>query len=208
MDEAHLVNANFRNEFKNFCDKFLKGVEQEWTFFEYNVVACINNVFHDWENGRKEVSRLQSLANQIKEYQVPPAGQFPGHQEPQPIYRQPSPKFKDCQVKECVSGFAKTHGEVRSFFGGHPHGPRTWPFCHFDTLTVADSVTASRPAAGRTPALTFPSAPSRHARGPPDFRFSCSPRISRSKEGVLVLLAFRPRRPLVRQPEATGTPRR
>jgi hypothetical protein len=100
MDEAHLVNADFRNEFKGFCDRFLQGAEQEWIFFEHNVVACINNVFHDWENGQKDVSRLQSLANQIKEYQVPPAGQFPGHQEPQQIYRQPSPKFKDCQVME------------------------------------------------------------------------------------------------------------
>jgi hypothetical protein len=52
MDEAHLVNADFRNRFKDFCDRFLIGVKQEWIFFEHNVVACINNIYHDYENTR------------------------------------------------------------------------------------------------------------------------------------------------------------
>jgi hypothetical protein len=101
MDEAHLVNADFRREFKDFCDTFLKDVEQEWIFFERNVVACINNVFDDWENGRRrEVDRLRSLANQIKEYKVPSAGTFTGHQSPREVIRQQSPKFKDSEEAE------------------------------------------------------------------------------------------------------------
>jgi hypothetical protein len=105
MDEPHLVNADFRNKFRDFCDTFLKGVEQEWIFFEHNVVACINNIYDDCENTRtrKDVRRLQSLANQINEYKVPPAGGFPGHHEPRKVYRQSSPTFKDCEEEAALS---------------------------------------------------------------------------------------------------------
>jgi hypothetical protein len=104
MDEAHLVNANFRSEFRNFCNTFLDDVKQEWIFFEHNVVACINNIVHDWETGRKrDVRRLQSFANQITEYKVPLAGDYPGYLKPQPAYRQESPRFKDWEEEAALS---------------------------------------------------------------------------------------------------------
>jgi hypothetical protein len=108
MDEPHLVNADFRMQFKGFCDDFLKCVEQEWIFFQHDVVACINNIYYDWEIGtRQEVSRLQSFANQIGEYKVPPAGDFPGHCEPQRVYRQAFPKFKDWEEEAALSWLRK-----------------------------------------------------------------------------------------------------
>lgn len=116
MDEAHLVNADFRGEFKDFCDRFLQGVEQKWIFFEHNVVTCINNVYHDWEitGTRKEVSRRRSLANQIKEYEVPPAGNFPGHQGPRKIVWQEPPKFKDCEEAAALSWLCETARTARN----------------------------------------------------------------------------------------------
>ena len=102
MDESHLTVPTFRDTFRNFCDEFLKGVEQEWIFFERNVVACVNNVFHDWQNKRTEPSRLEALENQIKVYQVPRAGEFPGYQQPRPVYRQQSPKFKTSEEGQAL----------------------------------------------------------------------------------------------------------
>lgn len=103
MDEAHLTNPTFREMFRAFCNEFLKGVEQEWIFFEANVVACINNIYHDWHmNGREELSRLKSLADQIKVYSVPPDGQFPGHEKPRLVRPQECPKFEDSQKEEAL----------------------------------------------------------------------------------------------------------
>ena len=72
MDEGHLTDPKFRRLFKEFCDKFLVGVSQEWIFFNADVLACINNVFHDAEtNGRKELSRYTALNNQMAVYEPP-----------------------------------------------------------------------------------------------------------------------------------------
>jgi hypothetical protein len=90
----------------------LKGVEQEWIFFAYDVVGCINNVFHDWENGRRDPRRLRSLANQIKEYKVPNAGEFPGHREPLPVHRRQSARFKDCEVAAARIWLCENAAEV------------------------------------------------------------------------------------------------
>jgi hypothetical protein len=111
MDEAHLVDAGFRKEFRRFCDEFLRDVKQKWIFLERDVVACINNVFREWEkeNGRKELSRLTSLANQIKEYKVPLASEFEGHEfETRPVHSQEPRKFKACEQDAAICWLYKT----------------------------------------------------------------------------------------------------
>jgi hypothetical protein len=96
MDEAHLVNARFLEEFRRFCDAHLIGVQQEWRFFERNVLACINNVYADWvTNQRQDRSRFESLQNQLGVYQPPPLGEYPGHQQLLPVHRQLSPQFNN-----------------------------------------------------------------------------------------------------------------
>jgi hypothetical protein len=98
MDESHLTHTAFRETFKKFCDEFLAGVEQEWIFYENDVLACINNVYYDYHvNGRTGVSRLKAVENQGSVYVVPPAGTYPGHHQARPVYRQPSPQFDDKQ---------------------------------------------------------------------------------------------------------------
>lgn len=102
MDESHLTMRHFRDLFKEFCDQYLPGVQQEWIFFERNVIACINNIYHDMYVRVKErdlLSRLKALKCQgkPKAYEVPAAGEYPGHQAPHPVYRQESPKFTDEQ---------------------------------------------------------------------------------------------------------------
>lgn len=104
MDEPHLVNSDFRCEFRDFCERFLDVVEQEWIFFESDVVSCIDNVYDDWEKGRRtDIGRFKSLANQIEVYKVPPPDTFPGHQNPRKVYRRPRPKFKDDEVETAIS---------------------------------------------------------------------------------------------------------
>lgn len=108
MDESHLTVTGFRNKFKSFCDEFLNGVEQEWIFFEHNVVACINNVFYDSQKKGREPSRLKALKGQIEHYkEVPLPGAFPGHRELRPVYRQESPRFG--QEADALSWL---HGEI------------------------------------------------------------------------------------------------
>jgi hypothetical protein len=103
MDESHLTVPTFRDTFRDFCDEFLNGVEQEWIFFEHNVVACINNIFHDVQvNGRNELNRLKALEGQRKVYVVPPVGDFPGHRQPRSVYRQELPKFNNSQEAEAI----------------------------------------------------------------------------------------------------------
>lgn len=93
MDESHLCMQQFRDEFKKFCDEFLTGVEQEWIFFEKNTLACINNIYHDYELGRKSSSRLQALLGQSDGYSVPALEEFPGKREP--VYLQASSRFSN-----------------------------------------------------------------------------------------------------------------
>ena len=104
MDESHLTVPSFREKFKRFCDQFLIGVEQEWIFFERDVVSCINNVHHDYQiKGRQELSRLKAVRGQSRDYEVPPPGAYPGHQLPRPVYRRPSPIFDDHQEAEAFA---------------------------------------------------------------------------------------------------------
>lgn len=95
MDEPHLTNEEFRAKFKSFCDEFLAGVEQEWIFFDYDPLACINNVFEDIRNGVKceKIGRLESIVNQIVEYKVPAAGDYPGYESPRPVIKPPNQRF-------------------------------------------------------------------------------------------------------------------
>jgi hypothetical protein len=108
MDEAHLVNLDFRQEFRRFCDTHLLGVQQKWLFFERNVLACINNVFADWNKmKRQDQSRFDSLNRQLEVYKPPPLGEFPGHQKLQTVYLQPSPQFNDeVQARAWLSDMA------------------------------------------------------------------------------------------------------
>ena len=106
MDEAHLTDANFRNAFKDFCNTFLTGVEQEWIFFEHDVLACINNVFHDAQTTRRdEPSRLKSLGNQVDSYKIPLPHEFPGYTQPRPVFKQPNAKFAhEADAREWLRG--------------------------------------------------------------------------------------------------------
>lgn len=116
MDESHLTDPSFRGAFKGFCDEFLPGVEQEWIFFEEDVVACINNVYADHQGPRKGgATRLSALMGQIGAYVVPTPGSFPGHEGPRLVYRRESPKFGEGQEAEAL---AWLHGEIARPGGG------------------------------------------------------------------------------------------
>ena len=95
MEEPRLTEPKFRNTFKDFCDRFLGGVKQEWIFFERDVVGCINNVFEDARSAQPKPGRLPALCNQIGVYRVPDPHEFPGYIEPHPVYRGHEPKFDD-----------------------------------------------------------------------------------------------------------------
>lgn len=95
MDESHLCMKPFRDNFKAFCDEFLPEIEQEWIFFEKNTLASINNIFHDFQEGRQSPSRLEALLGQNNGYTVPARDEFPGEREPVPAYQRPSPRFTD-----------------------------------------------------------------------------------------------------------------
>ena len=69
MDECHLVHRQFRNSFRDFCSRFLPGVETEWIYFEKNELACINNAYADAvERGRNDYSRFHALHHQLPAY--------------------------------------------------------------------------------------------------------------------------------------------
>lgn len=93
MDESHLTDPHFRTQFKEFCDTFLVGVEQEWIFFEADIVACVNNLYRDkTEGGRHELCRYQALENQRKRYHVPSEADCPGRKT-YPVHCSANPKF-------------------------------------------------------------------------------------------------------------------
>ncbi len=72
MDESHLTVPDFRDTFRNFAMSFLERRRAGVDSFEHNIVACINNVFHDSQvNGRIGLGRLEALENQRKVYAVP-----------------------------------------------------------------------------------------------------------------------------------------
>jgi hypothetical protein len=100
MDESHLTVASFRDKFKRFCDEFLCGIEQKWFFFERDILACINNVYHDSQRGRESLGRLEALLNQSRIYQVPAAGSYPGFEKAVPVFKQSSPRFPTLQEAE------------------------------------------------------------------------------------------------------------
>jgi len=109
MDEAHLTNEDFRRTFKSFCGEFLKGVEQEWVFFENDALGCINTVYSEvTTKSRVECSRFESLANQIPNYKVPEPGSYPGYAKPRPVFQQSSPHFhREADVLEWL------HSEIK-----------------------------------------------------------------------------------------------
>jgi hypothetical protein len=81
MEEGHLCSPGFRENFISFCNKFLKNVELEWIFYENDLLACINNVYHDWmKKNRKDVGRLRALINQNRVYMPPSETECPGRQ--------------------------------------------------------------------------------------------------------------------------------
>ncbi len=94
MDESHLTVPSFRDSFKQFCDTFLIGVEQQWIFFEADVVACINNAYRDaHQKSRRELDRYKALDNQRNVYEVPPNdGQWPGWTV-RPVHKFENPQF-------------------------------------------------------------------------------------------------------------------
>lgn len=94
MDESHLVDPKFRKIFKEFCDTFLKGVDQEWLFFKNNPLACINNLEHDADVGdREHLSRFEAVKRQCKSYEVPPPAEWPGFKELETVCHHDDPKF-------------------------------------------------------------------------------------------------------------------
>ncbi len=93
MDESHLTVYAFREKFREFCDEFLRGVEQEWIFFQNDVIGCINNLYCDFQNGRKELSRLEAVLGQSKVYVLPEPHTFPGYEAPRPVFKQQEPRF-------------------------------------------------------------------------------------------------------------------
>jgi hypothetical protein len=96
MDEAHLTVPEFRTSFKQFCDVFLVGIEPHWIFFEADVVACINNVYHDAQGpqGRRDLCRFKALDAQRTIYKVPNKSEFPNHTV-RAVYKQEHPQFSD-----------------------------------------------------------------------------------------------------------------
>lgn len=102
MDESHLTVPYFRKQFKDFCDKFLVGVEQEWIFFEADIVACVNNLYHDKaENRRHELSRYRALKNQHEIYRVPSEADWPGRRI-QSVYCAADPRFDRTGESEAI----------------------------------------------------------------------------------------------------------
>ncbi|WP_435005208.1 AAA family ATPase [Tundrisphaera lichenicola] len=97
MDESHLTHPGFRETFKDFCDQFLAGVDQEWIFFENDILACINNVYFDQNKAKPRIGlpRLKAVQDQGRHYEVPPPGIYPGHHQARSVYQQPSPQFND-----------------------------------------------------------------------------------------------------------------
>lgn len=103
MDESHLTVPIFRDKFKSFCDTFLPGIQQDWIFFEANVVACINNVYHDAHaNNRSDLSRFKALENQRKIYRVPDESEWPGRQV-QRVYQRGNPQFDASSELDAVA---------------------------------------------------------------------------------------------------------
>ncbi len=95
IDEPHLANPDFREEFKSFCDKFLPDVEQEWIFFEKDALNCINNLYYDAVNkNRIESERFKAVKNQLEVYSVPSPAGYSGFKV-QPVYKQDNPRFSD-----------------------------------------------------------------------------------------------------------------
>jgi hypothetical protein len=102
MDEAHLTVPGFRQSFKSFCDTFLEGVDQKWIFYEANVLACINNLFHDAQsNGRVELSRYRALEAQRGIYKVPDEAAWPGRMVRE-VHRCEKPIFKASEEAQAV----------------------------------------------------------------------------------------------------------
>ena len=97
MDESHLTVSSFRKDFSEFCDNFLNGIEQEWIFFEHDFLGCVNNIFHDFENGRDGLDRLEAVSKQSEIYNLPEPGSFPGYQNPLPVFRRLNPQFNNIQ---------------------------------------------------------------------------------------------------------------
>ena len=103
MDESHLTDPNFRMMFKEFCDTFLVGIQLDWIFFEPNVVACINNVYHDAHTHQRfDLSRFKALESQRKIYSVPNESEWPGRQV-QSVYQRANPQFKSSNEQEAVA---------------------------------------------------------------------------------------------------------
>lgn len=78
IDESHLTTPAFRDLFRQFCDEFLPEIDQKWVFFEKDVLACINNLRHDQQQGRDDLARFIALYHQRRDYSVPSPQEFPG----------------------------------------------------------------------------------------------------------------------------------
>lgn len=101
MDEAHLTDPSFRASFIRFCETFLPKIELEWRFFEADVVACINNVYRDAQNGRRQLCRYKALDAQRKLYSVPDEAALPGRTV-HSVYQCESPRFSPSEESDAI----------------------------------------------------------------------------------------------------------
>jgi len=92
MNESHLTVHSFRENFRDFCNTFLPSIQTRWIFFQADVLACINNVYHDAQNGRCELSRFQAIHNQLNIYTLPNETEWP-NRTVRPVHQGDNPKF-------------------------------------------------------------------------------------------------------------------